>query len=115
MTQRGLADPAPAPWGPMRVVYLAYPSDPIAFFSTASLWRQPDWMREPRGPDVSQGLKWYPLVTLLQLLVDMMTATTTPNGFGHVYDSKDYLAAWAQVLGVEDVDGRLQKIADILQ
>lgn len=114
MTQRGLADPTPAPWGPMRVVYLAYPSDPIAFFSAATLWRAPAWMREPRGPDVSQGLKWHPLVTVLQLVVDMMTATTTPEGYGHVYDSKDYLAAWAQVLGVDDVDGHLEKISALL-
>lgn len=114
MTQQGLADPNPAPWGPMRVVYLAYPSDPIAFFSAATLWRAPDWMREPRGPDVSQGLQWHPLVTLLQLVVDMMTATTTPEGYGHVYDSKDYLAAWAQVLGVGDAEERLAKINQLL-
>ena len=39
-----------------------------------SLYREPDWMRSPRGPDVSPELRWYPVVTLLQLTLDMPIA-----------------------------------------
>lgn len=93
------AGEAAAPWGPLRIVYLQYPSDPIVMFRADMLWRQPVWMADPRGPDVSPGLVWVPVVTMLQLLFDMMTATTTPVGHGHVYAARDYLAGWRAVLG----------------
>ncbi|WP_373503531.1 alpha/beta hydrolase [Aestuariivirga sp.] len=89
-------------WGPVRMVYLQYASDPITFFETASLWRRPAWMIEPRGPDVSPRLAWVPVVTFLQLLCDMMTATTTPRGVGHVYAGKHYLDGWAAVTESEN-------------
>src|SRR5690606_2949195 len=34
-------------WRGMRVVYLQYASDPIVFYEPASVWRRPEWMREP--------------------------------------------------------------------
>jgi len=96
----GLEDALDLPgahWGPMRVVYLQYPSDPIVFFSTSTLYREPDWMKPPRGADVSPQLRWYPIVTFLQLAVDMMIATTAPIGHGHVYAPRNYIDAWAEV------------------
>lgn len=86
-----------AKWGPIRIVYLQYASDPITFFDAATLYREPDWMKEPRGPDVSKEVRWYPLVTMLQLTVDMMTATTSPMGYGHVYAPQHYIDAWMAV------------------
>lgn len=88
---------ADAPWGPMRIVYLQYASDPITFFETRSAWRQPDWMAGPRGPDVSPELRWYPLITFLQLGLDLGIATTTPMGYGHVYAPEHYVDAWGAV------------------
>lgn len=84
-------------WGPMRIVYLQYASDPITFFETRSAVRAPDWMTAPRGPDVSPELRWYPIITFLQLGLDMAIATTTPMGHGHVYAPSDYVDAWAAV------------------
>ena len=86
-----------ANWGPIRIVYLQYASDPIVFFETASLWRRPSWMSKPRGPDVAPTLRWVPVVTFLQLLCDMMIATTTPTGVGHVYAADHYLSAWIAI------------------
>lgn len=54
-----------AEWGPMRIVYLQYASDPITFFEAASLYRRPQWMAH-HGPDVSTSFRWFPVVTLLQ-------------------------------------------------
>lgn len=54
-----------AHWGPMRIVYLQYASDPVTFFDPRSLYRVPDWMVGPRGPDVTPDLHWYPAVTFL--------------------------------------------------
>lgn len=92
---------AAAPWGPMRIVYLQYASDPVTFFDEGAYRRAPAWMVGPRGPDVSQELGWYPLVTFLQLGLDMAMATTTPMGFGHVYAGEHHVDPWIAVLGLE--------------
>lgn len=86
-----------AAWGPIRIVYLQYASDPITFFETRSLYRQPEWMSGPRGPDVSPALRWYPVVTMLQLAVDMAAADQAPTGYGHVYAPEHYVDAWLAV------------------
>lgn len=83
-------------WGPMRIVYLQYASDPVVFFDPASFFRRPDWLT-PRGPDVSERLQWVPVVTFLQLLVDMANSLVTPLGFGHEYAQRDYIDAWMAV------------------
>lgn len=86
-----------APWGAMRILYLQYASDSVTFFSPLGFYRQPDWMKEPRGMDISPELRWYPVVTMLQLLVDMAFATTTPLGYGHLYAPEHYVEAWREV------------------
>jgi uncharacterized membrane protein len=102
MNQDGEAPGNGDHWGPLRIVYLQYASDAVVFFDTHSFYRQPDWMNEPRGPDVSAQLRWYPVVTMLQLTLDMAFATATPLGHGHVYAPEHYVDAW---LEVADVNG----------
>lgn len=104
MNQYGEAPGNGTRWGPMRVVYLQYASDPVTFFDTLSFYRQPDWMQAPRGPDVSPDLRWYPVVTMLQLALDMAFGTATPIGHGHVYAPEHYVDAWLEVTGVTDWD-----------
>lgn len=91
-----------ASWGPVRIVFLQYASDAVTFFDPMAFYRMPEWMAEPRGPDVSPQLRWYPVVTFLQLLLDMGMATTTPMGYGHVYAPQHYIDAWVEVLGITD-------------
>ena len=86
-----------ATWGPMRIVYLQYASDPITFFEPTSFWRKPDWMSPPLGPDVSPELRWYPAVTFFQLLLDMATGLLVPIGHGHYYAPQHYVDAWVAV------------------
>jgi uncharacterized membrane protein len=100
MNQNGPTVPADAPWGPMRVVYLQYASDPIVLFDYRDLYRPPAWMKAPRGPDVSPDLRWYPVVTMLQLAFDMAVATSTPMGYGHVYAPENYVDAWVAVADI---------------
>lgn len=102
MNQNGEAPGNGDRWGPLRIVYLQYASDAVVFFDSHSFYRQPDWMNEPRGPDVSPQLRWYPVVTMLQLALDMAFATATPIGHGHVYAPEHYVDAWIEVA---DVDG----------
>jgi uncharacterized membrane protein len=106
MNQHGeLADPASrgsAAWGPSRIVYLQYASDPVTFFDSSSLYREPDWMAPPRGPDVSPDMRWVPVVTYLQLILNMLTSTDAPIGYGHVFAPADYIDAWIEVTDVRD-------------
>lgn len=87
-----------AAWGPLRIVYLQYPSDPIVFFEPDRVFNAPRIFAAPRPPDVAPGLRWIPVVSYLQLAVDMVTAAGTPVGFGHVYAASDYLDAWVTLL-----------------
>ncbi|MET4385695.1 putative membrane protein [Bradyrhizobium sp. F1.4.3] len=102
MNQNGPTVPPDTPWGPMRVVYLQYASDAITFFAYRDAYQAPAWMSAPRGPDVSPELRWYPIVTMLQLALDMAVATNTPMGFGHVYAPEHYVDAWVAVTDVDD-------------
>jgi len=95
--QKNALDIPGAKWGPMRIVYLQYASDPVTFFDPHSFFREPGWMKQPRGPDVSPYLTWYPVVTMLQLALDMAMATTSPMGYGHVYAPEHYVDAWVAV------------------
>ncbi len=100
---RGLATPETA-WGPMRIAFLQYASDPIVFFETDAWYREPAWMKDQRGPDVPDALTWYPIVTFLQLAMDMALSNASPVGHGHVYSADDYVDSWASVLGPIDWD-----------
>ena len=85
------------PWGQPRVVYLQHASDPIAWWNPDLLFAEPDWLKEPRGYDVSGRMQWIPIVTFLQVSADMAVAVDVPDGHGHVY-VKDVANAWAAIL-----------------
>jgi uncharacterized membrane protein len=93
MNQRDGVERGYGPWSDFRIVVLQYASDPITFFDPSSAWRAPDWLRSPRGPDVSEDLRWFPVVTMLQLAADMGVGAS-PRGFGHEYAATDYIDAW---------------------
>jgi uncharacterized membrane protein len=92
-----LAD-ATAPWGRFRIVYLQYASDAVVFFDPGAVWRPPAWLTGPRGPDVSPDFTWLPVVTFLQLGVDIMMAVLPPPGHGHLYAFPHYVDAWAGLI-----------------
>ena len=85
------------PWGHPRVVYLQHASDPIAWWNPDLLFAEPDWLKEPRGYDVSGRMQWIPIVTFLQVSADMAVAVDVPDGHGHVY-VRDVANAWAAIL-----------------
>lgn len=101
--RRGLS--AQDAWGGIRIVYLQYASDPIVFFDTGSVWRPPGWMSEPRGPDVSADLQWYPIVSFLQLAFDMAVSLDVPMGHGHLYAYTDHIEPWLAVTQPPGWDG----------
>lgn len=102
-TQEGMAEHGDSPWGPVRILYLQYPSDAITFFSPDSLWRQPEWLH-PRAPDVSPAFRWVPVVTFLQLFADLVAAFRTPVGVGHAYAARHYIDGWMALTEPEGWD-----------
>ncbi|MEM6896980.1 MAG: alpha/beta-hydrolase family protein, partial [Pseudomonadota bacterium] len=91
------ASEAQAAWGAMRIVFLQYSSDPIVFYDPFSVWRTPEWMRDPPAPDASAHLRFMPVVTQFQLALDMALSFGAPAGHGHAYYALDYIAPWVQV------------------
>ncbi|MCP1997614.1 putative membrane protein [Nitrobacter winogradskyi] len=94
MNQGGATLPKDTPWEPLRIVYLQYASDPITFFDLRIAYHPPAWLADPRGPDVSPSLRWFPIVTMLQVAIDMGFANNAPMGFGHVFAPEHYTDAW---------------------
>lgn len=91
-------------WGSMRNVYIQYASDPMVWFSPTLAYQSPQWLREQRGKDVSPYLKWYPIVTFLQVAFDLPMATSVPVGYGHNYSPASYIDAWVAVTAPENWD-----------
>lgn len=102
MNQDG-ADPAyqGVPWGPTRLVFLNYGSDPIVAFTTAVGVHPPAWLDKPRAPDVPPELRWYPLVTMFQLALDSAISLDVPR-HGHFYVAQDYVDAWGEAAAPPD-------------
>ena len=89
------ADP-PGPWNEPRLLYLQHASDPVVWWYWSILWSRPDWLAEPRGPDVSSKSIWFPFVSWVQVTVDQFHGTGVPNGHGHNYGNM-MVSAWAQI------------------
>ena len=90
-----------ADWGPMRIMFLQYPSDAIVFFDPLSTFRPPVWMGEAPRAAVSPYLRFVPIVTQFQLALDMALSTTVPGGYGHSYYAQDYIGPWVEVTAPE--------------
>jgi uncharacterized membrane protein len=85
---------------PVKVVFLQHPSDPVPRWSPDLLVRRPNWLRggpAGRGDDVSARMRWYPLVTFLQVTADLAWATRVPRGHGHNYHV-DAADGWARIV-----------------
>lgn len=98
------------PWRAPRFAMLQHGSDPIVWWSPQLASRRPDWLREPRGRDVTPSIEWIPLVTFWQLATDMPASVNTPGGVAHRY-FEEYVATWARVLDVPleaDVRARIE-------
>jgi len=101
--QRGGLDVGQSPWGPLRIAYLQYGSDPVTFFSPKYFFHEPEWLRAPRAPDVSPEMRWYPVVTMVQLAADFFQGTdAAPVGYGHDFAPAHYIDAWRALTDPDD-------------
>lgn len=90
-----------APWRAPRVVYLQNPSDPVTWWSPSLAFARPDWLEEPRGYDVQPAMRWYPVVTLLQVTADLALAQRGATTHGHYFHGA-IAAAWVAILQPPD-------------
>ncbi len=90
-----LSQPA-TEWKFPRIVYLQNATDPITYFKFDLLWKHPEWLNDPRGPDVSSRMFWIPVVTFWQTAADMAFSTGVPAGHGHDYGVNP-VNAWAEI------------------
>jgi len=101
-------------WGASRVLYMQNASDPIVWWTPALLVSRPDWLSEPRGPDVLPSLRWWPLLTFFQVSADLIHSTGVPVGHGHVYASNQ-IWAWASILQAPGwTDAKSQRLEALL-
>ena len=99
VTPANLAKPE-TEWTRPRVAYLQNASDPITYWNFELIWKRPEWLDKPRGPDVSDKMFWAPVVTFWGTLGDMVFSTAVPPGHGHDYGS-DPVDAWEQIIQPE--------------
>ena len=105
-------------WGPnTRLVYLQHGSDGVTWFNMSLIYRSPDWLKPgERAPDVSDHMKWYPMITMWQVAMDLAGAGGAPSGFGHEYSVHDYTAAWAGVFNIPNwTDAQTEAVASAVQ
>lgn len=105
---------SPAGWNHPRVLYLQHASDPTVWWSPDLLFRRPDWLKEPRGDDVSRRIHWFPISTFIQLSVDQLVGGLAPDNHGHTYRTIP-ADAWATVAPSPDWDAEdTAKLRDLL-
>lgn len=85
------------PWSQPRIVYLQHASDPITWLGSEVLLERPEWLDPPRGPDVSRHMPYLPVVTYLQMAVDLALGTNAPLGHGHKFGPAQG-EAWSLIL-----------------
>jgi uncharacterized membrane protein len=78
-------------------VFLQQGDDPIVWWDWDTLFDEPDWLEEPLDPAVNPAVKWTPVVTFLQLVVDMGVSNDFDEDHGHKYGTQP-LSAWYAVV-----------------
>lgn len=96
----------PGPWEYPRVVFWQHAGDPITWWSFDLILHQPDWLREPLGPDVDPGMRWLPFVTFWQVTLDMIFSADVPYGYGHAF-GPDAAELWVDILAPQGWDPAL--------
>ena len=92
-------DLSPAQRKALRAVVVDHDNDPISQMSLRLAVKRPSWLDGERRRNVPEGMRWQPVITFVQVIVDAMNAMVTIPGeyrsFGHDYraDTLDFVAA----------------------
>jgi uncharacterized membrane protein len=83
-------------WRHPRVLYVHHPSDPVGNATLEAFWRRPERTDRPQGYDVPARAGWYPVVTGLQEVFDLIAGFSAASAHGH-NDDVDFVSGWAAV------------------
>lgn len=103
----------PGDWESTRIVYLQHATDPITWLEPSLLWREPEWLSGVRAADVSPYMRWIPLVTGVQVVIDMLLGESVPAGHGHNFGDVG-LEAWMNVLTAASLEPAQQDDVQLL-
>ena len=93
ISRAGDEDLLAGPWERPRVLYLQHATDPVTWLSADLLFQ----------PDVSPSMQWIPIVTALQVVVDMLGGEAVPALHGHNFGDVA-VTGWRQVAGDAGLD-----------
>lgn len=102
-SQSGDFDRLPGEWEAPRVAILQHATDPITWLGPELLWKRPDWLTGERAPDVSPHMRWIPVVTAVQVTLDMLVSVDVPARHGHAFGDV-MLDGWVAVTGDGGLD-----------
>ncbi|CAB4873041.1 unannotated protein [freshwater metagenome] len=77
---------AATPLAGTSITFSAHPNDPVVYWSPDLLWNKPDWLDAPLGPGVDPHMLWYPVISYLQVGMDLISGGAPPE-VGHNYDA----------------------------
>ena len=80
-----------------RAVFLQQPDDGVVWWDPRTAFTRPDWLAEPLAREVNPALEWRPLVTFLNLTVDMVVSNDFDEGAGHRYGQMP-AGAWRAII-----------------
>ncbi|RLP74937.1 hypothetical protein D9V32_10905 [Mycetocola tolaasinivorans] len=92
------------PWEFPRVAYLQHASDPVTWLGAELIWQEPDWLTPgQRSDQISPDMRWIPVVTAAQVLIDMLMGESVPARHGHNYGDL-IVESWQAVTGSSVTD-----------
>ena len=71
---------------PPTIVFVAHANDPVVYWEPSLLLSKPDWLDEPLGPGVMPQMRWIPVITFLQVGMDLISGGEPPE-VGHNYSA----------------------------
>jgi uncharacterized membrane protein len=94
---------------PPTIVFAAHANDPVVYWSPSLLLHEPDWIQAPLGPGVSTHMRWAPIITFLQVGMDLIAGGEPPE-VGHNYSANMGIAV---ALGVSPEGWTAEKTATL--
>lgn len=78
------------------MLYVHHPSGPVGNATVGAFWNRPEWTDRPQGYDIPAQAGWYPIVTGIQEVADLIAGFSATSGYGHNYGI-DFVTGWAAV------------------
>ena len=104
---------------PAIVWFLEHDADPVVLFTSELMVRRPRWLTAAgRGEDIPQRMKWWPVLTWVQVFVDTIFATKIEPGrfdrLGHDYRA-DLGAVTCAAYGLSMPSAAMRRLEPVLR